>query len=90
MNDLNWNFKDINFKSGFKSKILGNIENINYETKNVDIYKKDTTSELYAAIGFLNELDLIKSSSNSNHLLTPKFLIRYSPTMRKRKLRVLD
>ena len=84
VNDLNWNFKDINFKSGFKSKILGNIKNINYETKNVDIYKKDTTSELYAAIGFLNELDLIKSSSNSNHLLTPKFLIRYSPgTMRK-------
>ncbi len=84
VNDLNWNFRDIDFKSGLKSKILGNIKNINYETKNVDIYKKDTTSELYGAIGFLTELDLIKSSSKSNHLLTPKFLVRYSPgAMRK-------
>ena len=84
VNDLNWNFRDLDFKSGLKSKILGNIKNSNYETKNVDIYKKDTTSELYGAIGFLTELDLIKSSSKSNHLLTPKFLVRYSPgTMRK-------
>ena len=29
------------YNSGF-TKFLGNIKNINYEAKNVDIYKKDT------------------------------------------------
>ena len=45
VNDFNWNFRDLNFDSGLKSKLFGKIKNINYEVKNVDIYKTSTTSE---------------------------------------------
>ena len=79
VNDLNWNFKEINFFNGFKTKLLGNIKNVNYETKNLDIYKKDTTSEIYGAIGHLSEINLFKRAGLSEHLLKPKMLIRYSP-----------
>ena len=40
VNDLNWTFRDINFNNGINSKILGNLKNLNYETRNVDIYKR--------------------------------------------------
>ena len=46
--------------------------------------KESTTNELYGAIGYLTELDLQKNNRGANHLLTPKFLVRYSPgQMRK-------
>ena len=60
VNDFNWEYKEINSKSGFKSKLLGNFKNINYETKNIDLYKKDTTNELFGSIGYLTELNLQK------------------------------
>ena len=40
INDLDWNSKDIFFDSGFEINLLGKIRNINYEAKNLDIYKK--------------------------------------------------
>ena len=84
VNDFLWNYKEINHSSGFTSKILASIKNINYEAKNVDIYKKDTTTEVLGAIGYLTELDLIKEVSGSKHFLTPKFLLRFAPgSMRK-------
>jgi LPS-assembly protein len=84
VNDFNWNFKEKYFKSGLKSKFLGNFRNINYETKNVDLYKKDTTNELYGALGYLSELKLFKKNAGSNHFFKPKMLVRYSPgSMRK-------
>ena len=55
VNDFNWNFKEINFFNGFKTKLLGNIKNVNYETKNIDIYKKDMTNEIYGAVGHFSE-----------------------------------
>mgnify|MGYP004146090795 CR=1 FL=1 len=79
INDLDWNFKELNHLSGFNSKIFGNIKNVNYETKNVDIYKKDTTSEIYGALGYLSEIDFRKKTGQSDHLLTPKVLFRYAP-----------
>ena len=60
VNDLNWNFKETNFSSGIKGKILGNFKNINYEAKNVDPYKEDFTSEFYGALGYLASIDLQK------------------------------
>ena len=84
VNDLNWNFKETYFGSGIKGKILGNFKNINYEAKNVDPYKEDFTSEFYAALGYLANIDLQKIRGNESHLLTPKLLLRYSPgSMRK-------
>ena len=83
INDLNWNHKILK-NSIFNSKLLGNFKNINYEVKNVDIYKKDTTSELFGAFGYLSELNLIKDNNNGLHKLSPKVLLRYAPgEMRK-------
>ncbi|MDC0619356.1 hypothetical protein OAO89_03470 [Pelagibacteraceae bacterium] len=84
VNDFNWEHKEINSKLGFKNKLLGNLKNINYETKNVELYKKDTTSELFGSIGYLTELNLQKNINNVKHSLKPKLLVRYSPgSMRK-------
>ena len=83
-NNLNWNIKKFNFDSGFRGSILGNLKNINYESKNVQPYKDDFTSEVFGALGYLTEVDLQKTLGDTNHLLKPKFLLRYSPgTMRK-------
>ena len=84
VNDLNWRFKDINFNTGINTKILGNIKNINYEAKNVDIYKDEATSEIFGALGFLSQINLQKNVGDQYHLLTPKMFLRYSPgSMRK-------
>ena len=85
VNDFNWSFKDFNFKSGLSGKILANIKNINYETKNVDIYKEDTSHELYGAFGYLSQFNLQKIQSDSKHKLKPKILFRYSPNKNMRK-----
>ena len=82
VNDINWNFRELNFKSGLKSKLIGNIKNINYEAKNVEHFKKNPTSEIYSAIGFLNEINLKKVTSNGNHLLKPKMLVRIKKHIR--------
>ena len=85
VNDFNWNYKDFIFKSGLKGKIFGNVRNINYETKNVDLYKEDTTSEVYGALGYLSQLNLEKKINNITQSLKPKFLFRYSPNKNMRK-----
>ena len=85
VNDFNWSFKDFNFKSGLSGKILANIKNINYEAKNVDIYKEDTSHELYGAFGYLSQFNLQKIQSDSKHKLKPKILFRYSPNKNMRK-----
>ena len=79
LNDFNWNYKELNFNSGIKSKIFGHFKNINYEPKNVDLYKKKPTTEFHGALGYLTQINLEKRENNSSHLLTPKFMIRYSP-----------
>tara|TARA_B100000886_G_scaffold338063_1_gene300111 strand:+ start:200 stop:2596 length:2397 start_codon:yes stop_codon:yes gene_type:complete len=84
INDFNWNSNYKYFDNGIKSKLLGNFKNLNYETDNIDVFKKDFTSELYGALGFSSELNLYKNKVNSNHLFTPKILFRYAPgSMRK-------
>ena len=84
INDFDWNYKEIDYNSGFRGKILGNIKNINYEAKNIDIYKNESTSELYGALGYLLEADFQKIKGDTDHKLTPKFLVRYAPgSMRK-------
>ena len=46
VNDFDWSSKNF-FTSKKKTKLLGNIKNINYEAKNIDKYKDSPTSELY-------------------------------------------
>ena len=84
INDFNWNSNSVNFKSGLKGEFLGNLKNINYEAKNIEGYKKDTTNELYGALGYLSRVDFQKRNSGINHYLSPKMLLRYAPgSMRK-------
>ena len=52
--------------SGLSNKILGNFKNINYETKNVDLYKDETTSEIFGALGYLSEINLRKKMEIQN------------------------
>ncbi len=84
VNDFNWISKDFVSKLGFKNNFLGNIKNINYEAKNVDLYKEETTTELFGSVGYLSELDLRKINGDTSYLFKPKVLFRYSPgSMRK-------
>ena len=79
VNDFNWNYKDLISSFGINNKITGHLRNINYESKNVDIYKDDPTSELFGAIGLTSSINLQKDINQTNHLLTPKILFRYAP-----------
>ena len=72
INDFSWN-NTLKYSSVFKNKILGSFKNINYETKNVDEYKSETTNELYGALGYLTQFELKKDNLNSLHTLKPKF-----------------
>ena len=84
VNDLNFESNNKVFKKSLNSKILANIRNINYESKNVDKFKESPTSEIFGSIGLLSELNLIKFKDGLNHLFKPKTLIRYAPgSMRK-------
>ena len=84
VNNFDWNFKDTYFSSGLNTKIFGNFKNINYETRNVDFYKDDTTSELFGSLGHLTEIKLFKKNELSSHFLKPKLFFRYAPgQMRK-------
>lgn len=85
VNDLDWSSRELVFKTGVKSKVITNLRNINYEAKNVDAYKNDTTSELYGAIGYLSQLNLEKISKYAKQKLKPKILFRYSPNKNMRK-----
>ena len=84
INDIDWKYKNINFDSGISGRILGKIKNVNYEAKNTE-FKKDPTSEVYGALGYLTEVDLFKKTeSKFSHLLSPKMLVRFAPNhMRK-------
>ena len=85
VNNLNWE-KEYNFIPKINTKLLGNIKNINYETKNVSLYKDDTTNELFGALGFLSEINLIKTTSDKEHFLDPKFFLRLSPGSMRNQL----
>ena len=68
--------------------MIGKFKNINYETKNIDSFKENTTNEFFGAIGYLAEIDLIKKNLKnfSESLFTPKILFRHSPgNMRKQE-----
>ena len=84
VNDLSWDFKKKSFDNGIRGKLLASFKNINYETKNVDIYKNNTTQELFGAFGYFSELELEKKVNETDYSLKPKLLLRVSPgKMRK-------
>ena len=55
----------------FQTKFISNLKNINYETKNINEFKSDTTNEVFGALGILSKIDLYKKVKNvSEHFLT--------------------
>ncbi len=84
INDFNFNSNSHNLGPVIKGEILGNLKNINYETKNIDVFKEDLTSEVFGSLGYLGKIDLLKKNNEARHLLTPKLFLRYAPgSMRK-------
>ena len=79
VNDFNFESEENIFDNIINSKFLANLKNINYESKNVDIYKKDRTSEIFGSIGLLSEISFQKLKNLSKHSLKPKMLVRLSP-----------
>ena len=79
INDFNYVSKDKIFANLLNTKFLFNIKNINYESKNVDIYKNDPTNELFGSLGILSKINLQKFKNNTKHLLVPKILVRMAP-----------
>ncbi|MBL6785899.1 MAG: LPS-assembly protein LptD [Candidatus Pelagibacter bacterium] len=87
INDLDWESKNFNLKSGLNSKFLGKLKNVNYETSNIKGFKQNETNEIHGVIGYFSEVELIKKNNrnNSQSLLTPKMLIKYSPGSMKKE-----
>ena len=86
VNDFKWNYNQSIYESGLQGQFLGHIRNINYEARNVDLYKEKSNSEIFGALGFLSEMNLQKSIGNSIYKLKPKILLRYAPgSMRQEK-----
>ena len=85
INDFDWKFREIFLNSGINSKILGKFKNINYDAKNVEDLRVDTTNEFHGAVGVLSEIKLFKQISEFHkQFLKPKLLVRYAPgNMRK-------
>jgi LPS-assembly protein len=80
-NQFNWvSISWIN-KFGFENEFLGLAKNINYNAKDAEKYKTDSTvSEFYGALGFKSELGLFKIFDDRKlHVFKPKFLLRLSP-----------
>ena len=78
VNDLFWSSNERSFSSGINGKILSNLKNINYETKNIDFYKEETTNEIFGAVGYLSNIDLRKNIGSSTHFLNPKLFTLFS------------
>ena len=55
-----WDIKEHNFNNGINGKLTANIKNSNYDSKNIPKFKNDTTSDLFGAIGYLAELNLLR------------------------------
>ena len=84
VNDLNYESNDKIFKNIINHKYLLNLKNINYESRNVNLYKEEPTSEIFGSLGLLSEINFQKISDKIKHSLKPKMLIRYAPgNMRK-------
>ncbi len=84
VNDFKWDSLEKIFEPGLQSQLLGHIRNINYETRNEKLFKKNTTQEVFGAIGLLSELNFQKNLNDSIYKLKPKMLLRYAPgSMRK-------
>jgi LPS-assembly protein len=86
INDFEWSYDKSIFSNLYDGKILTKIKNLNYEAKNISKYKREPTSEIYGALGYLASIDLFKKKNqSSSHFLTPKILLKYAPNYMKKE-----
>ncbi|OUW74236.1 MAG: hypothetical protein CBD76_00770 [Pelagibacteraceae bacterium TMED216] len=82
VNDIKWTSNKWLFNNLFENQFIGVVKNTNYNARNTSNYKnEDTNNEISAVVGYYSSLPLVKKhlSKKQNHLLTPKFLLRYAP-----------
>jgi|TARA_B110001452_G_scaffold263876_1_gene265985 LPS-assembly protein len=88
VNKVDWKSKYLPEKFGLKTNFLATAVNSNYNSQHIDNLKNDgSQKEFSTSVGYYGESPLIKRNLNNNSadLLTPKFLLRYSPTHMRRK-----
>ncbi len=80
-NEFNWVSNSWVNKFGFENEFLGLFKNINYQAKNTENFKNESsTSEFYGALGFKSELGLFKfRDENKLNIFKPKMLVKISP-----------
>ena len=79
VNDFMWDIKEHNFNNGINGKLTANIKNSNYDSKNIPKFKNDTTSDLFGAIGYLAELNLLRVDQVDTNIF---LLLKYSQDFR--------
>ena len=85
INDFNWVFDKTYGDLNYNGKFIFDLKNVNYEAKNANKLKEDTTHEIFGGIGYLSSIDLIKQvNGNTNHFLKPKLLVKYAPNHMKK------
>jgi len=79
-NDILWNPSSNITKNGFVNTLTGMLRNTNYETKNVDTFKNDSTvNELHGVLSHKTSLPMKKDGTNYSKLFSPNFMLRYAP-----------
>ena len=56
INDFEWSYDKTFFNLPYEGNFLTSLKNVNYEAKNVDKFKKKTTSELMGALRLFSKL----------------------------------
>ena len=59
INNFDWEFDNSN--NFIESRFLSSFKNVNYDIKNVNNFKTDTTNEIFGAIGYQASIDFLKS-----------------------------
>jgi len=81
VNDFNWNSNDYISNSGIITKFEGTLKNANYKAENTSGHKNNQNNiELAGAVSLISSLPLEKLSENYKKTLTPKLMLRTSPS----------
>jgi LPS-assembly protein len=81
VNDFNWNSNDYISNFGIITKFEGTLKNANYRAENTSDHKNDQNNiELMGAVSLISSLPLEKRSKNYKKTLTPKLMLRTSPS----------
>ena len=82
VNDFHWDSNKWISSFGLENQFKGMLKTVNYNANNDEDFKSEgINSELSGAVALKTELGLFKNNiqKQTNHLLTPKLLFRYSP-----------